>query len=73
MSFKQRHPDFAAIEQHIRRAQSERALYLAKLFADGIVAAVRGVQRLFGIGSAPTRRNGALVVKASLARPAARY
>ena len=73
MGFKQRHPDFAAIEQHIRRAQSERALYLAKLFADGIVAAVHGVQRLFGIGSAPTRRNGTLVVKASIAGPASRY
>ena len=55
MNFKQRHPDFAAIEQHIRRAHAERAVTIAVAFADGIMATVTGLRRLFGAASAPSR------------------
>ena len=63
MSFKTRHPDFAAIEQHIRRAHAERAVTVAVAFADGILAAVGGLRRLFGAGRAPSSKRP-LVVKA---------
>jgi hypothetical protein len=69
MSFKTRHPDFAAIEQHIRRAHAERAVTVATAFADGIVATVSGVRRLFGTAAAPAPKAG-LVVKARVSTAA---
>lgn len=38
MRFAQRHPDFAAIEQHVRAARVERSLYLAEAIASGFAA-----------------------------------
>jgi hypothetical protein len=74
MSFKSRHPDFAAIERHIRQARAERAVLIATLCADAIMAAGRGLRRLASAAAPALKRGarGALVVKASVPRPAAR-
>lgn len=44
MSFKTRHPDFEAIEAHIKRARIERSLVIGQMISNGIFA----VARLFG-------------------------
>jgi hypothetical protein len=36
-------PAYRSIEEHIRRAQLERSIYLAELISSGIVAVSRGV------------------------------
>jgi hypothetical protein len=69
MSFKKRHPEFAAIEQHIRRAHAERAVTVATAFADGILAALAGLRRLFHAASTPSPK-GPLVVKARVSTAA---
>jgi hypothetical protein len=74
MSFKSRYPDFAAIERHVRHARAERAVAIATACADAIMAAGRGLQRLAAL-AAPALKHGsrrALVVKASVPRPAGR-
>lgn len=71
-SFKTRHPDFASIENHIRRAHAERQLAIATALADAIVASIRGIGRLFGSRPAQRTPAGKVVVKAALARNAAR-
>jgi hypothetical protein len=71
MSFKSRYPDFATVERHVREARAERAVFIATACADAIMAATRGLQRLFP-GSALQRPKGRLVVKASVPSPAAR-
>ncbi len=38
--------DFDAIQEHIRRAQAERSLFIATLIADAIVATWNGVKSL---------------------------
>lgn len=43
MNFAKTHPDFAAIEGHIRRARVERSLVIA----EGIAAAVSAIGRVF--------------------------
>ena len=69
MSFRKQHPDFAAIEQHIRRAHAERAVTIATAFADGILATLASVRRLFGAAGAPARK-APLVVKARVSTAA---
>jgi len=71
-SFKKRYPDFASIEYQIRQAHAERSVAIATAFADGIIAVVRGAARLFSPKAAPRAPNGAVVVKASVPRQAAR-
>jgi hypothetical protein len=39
-------PDFAVIEEHIRRARIERAVVVSQLVVGGIQAAVRGLRAL---------------------------
>ena len=46
MDFKTRYPDFAAVEEHIRRAQAERSVYLAHLIADFVMYATRGLRKV---------------------------
>ena len=74
MSFKSRYPDFAAIEHHIRRARAERAVAIGAACADAIMAAGRGVKRLAAAAAPALKRGskGALLVKASIPRPAPR-
>ena len=45
MNIKQKYPDFAAVEAHIRAARAERAVYLAAAIVDGIQITVRGLKR----------------------------
>jgi hypothetical protein len=73
MRFQDKYPDFAAIEQQVRRAQAERALYIATLIADGVAAIVGGVRRLLpdAVAAAKsTRAARPLVVKARFAETA---
>ena len=66
-SFKKDYPDFASIEYQIRQAHAERSVAIATAFADGIIAVVRGVARLFaakpatGLAKAPAARQAARV------------
>ena len=71
-NFKKEYPDFASIEVQIRQAHAERSVAIATAFADGIVAVVRGIGRLFAPRPAARARNGAVVVKASVPQQAAR-
>ena len=71
-NFKTRHPDFASIENQIRRAQAERQVAIAVALAEGIVAAVRGIGRFFAGQAVQRTRAGTVVVKATLPRNAAR-
>jgi hypothetical protein len=41
MTFKQTHPDFAAIEAHIRNARVERSLVIGQMIANGLAACGR--------------------------------
>lgn len=46
MNFKEKYPDFAAIENHIRAARVERAVYLSQVIVGAIEAVVNGLKRL---------------------------
>ena len=46
MDFKDRYPDFASIEHHIRRAQAERSVAVAHAIASMIVIIGRGFRKL---------------------------
>ena len=60
MSFKETYPDFAAIEEHVRRARLERSVALAQLITDMIMITGRGFKSLArGIG---LKRSGAVPV-----------
>lgn len=50
MDFKDRFPDFAAIEHHIRRAQAERSVYIADMIASFLVAIGGGLKKFAGGG-----------------------
>jgi hypothetical protein len=45
-SFKDRYPEFAAIEHHIRRANAERSVYIARVIAEGIASVFRHLRGL---------------------------
>ncbi len=47
MSFKTEYPDFATIEEHIRRARIERSVAIASLLSQGVVSTINGVKSLF--------------------------
>ncbi|MGZ5074661.1 MAG: hypothetical protein ACXWBL_16075, partial [Usitatibacter sp.] len=51
MDFKDQYPDFAKVEQLIRRARAERAVYLANVIANAIVAVGRGMRSLVSAGA----------------------
>ena len=46
MNFKEKYPDFAAIEGHIRAARLERAVYLSQVLVDTVEATIAGLKRL---------------------------
>jgi len=46
MSFKNEYPEYATIEEHVRRARAERAVAVGHFFADAIVGAARAVKGL---------------------------
>ncbi len=43
MPSNDRHPDYATIQEHIRRAHMERSIVLAELIAGGIAALARAL------------------------------
>ena len=47
MSFKTEYPDFATIEEHIRRARIERSVAIASLLSVAVVKGINGVKSLF--------------------------
>jgi len=48
MDFRTQYPDFAAVEEHIRRARAERSVAIAHAFIHTWEAAERGLKRLVG-------------------------
>ena len=46
MSFKTEDPEYASIEEHIRRARAERSVVIANVFANAVVGIGRGLGRL---------------------------
>ena len=46
MDFKNSYPDFATIEEHIRRARVERSVAIAQFLADVIVDSWRGLKKV---------------------------
>ena len=55
------YPEYAAIEQHIRRAKAERAVYIADLLARAVASASRGIRQFaagirHGVKLEPTPR-----------------
>ena len=76
MSFKNNYPDFASIEHHIRHAHAERAVALASLLSEAIVAAGKGIKRLVagtGKGLAAERDRRAVESDAFLKRSVPKY
>lgn len=45
MNFKEKYPDFAAVERHIHAARVERAVYLANAIVHGIEITIHGLKR----------------------------
>jgi hypothetical protein len=67
MSFKTQYPEYAPIEQHIRRAHAERSVAIASAIANALLAIVglfRGKSR--PANASPTRARKPVVVKARL-------
>ena len=76
MDFKTKYPDFAAVEQHVRRAQVERGVYLAHVIASFIEATGRGLARIadsLGSGLAAERDRRAIEADSFLKRSVPRY
>jgi hypothetical protein len=46
MRFSETYPDYASVEEHVRRARAERAVYLASEITRFIVAASSGLKRV---------------------------
>ena len=45
MKFSQTYPDYAAVEDHIRRARAERAVYVANAITEFVMAVAGGLKR----------------------------
>ena len=76
MDFKDLYPDFAAIENHIKRARAERAVAIAQIFAGAIVSAGRGLRslgRAMGSGLAAERDRRAIEADSGLKRAVPKY
>jgi hypothetical protein len=46
MDFKNDYPEYAVIEEHIRRARAERSVVIAHMLANAVEAVVRGIRRI---------------------------
>jgi hypothetical protein len=46
MDFRNNYPEYAAIEEHIRRARAERSVAIAHMLANAIESTTRGIRRL---------------------------
>ena len=45
MDFRNDYPEYAVIEEHIRRARAERSVVIAHMIANAIEAVIRGIRR----------------------------
>jgi hypothetical protein len=76
MSFKTEYPDFATIEEHIRRARIERAVAVSHALVAAGESIVRGLKRLatsMGKGLESERDRRAVESDAFLKRSVPRY
>lgn len=76
MSFKDKYPDFAAVEGHIRRARAERSLMIATALSNGIMAVISGAKRLAaaaGSGLAKEHDRSAIEADSFLKRAVPKY
>ena len=76
MNFKQKYPDFAAVESQIQRARVERAVVISGLIVDAVQATVRAFQkaaRAMGGNVAAERDRRAIEADAFLKRSVPRY
>jgi hypothetical protein len=76
MDFKDRYPDFASIEHHIRRARAERSVAIAHAIAGMIDIIGRGFRKLgdvMGSGFAAERERLHVETDAFLRRSVSKY
>lgn len=76
MNFKDKYPDFAAIEEHIHAARLERAVYLSQVIVAAVQSVVGGVKRLgamAGRNVAAERDRRSIEADAFLKRSVPRY
>ena len=76
MHFKDKYPDFAAIEDHIRRARAERSVAIATWLANAVLAVSGGIKRLVestATGLATERDRRAIESDAFLKRSVPKY
>ncbi len=76
MDIRTQYPDFAAVEEHVRRAHAERSLVLGQMFADLAVAIGRGLKNLAASmqrGYEAERDRRAIEADAFLKRSVPRY
>ena len=76
MQFKDKYPDFAAIEDHIRRARAERAVAIATWLSGAVLAVSGGIKRLVestATGLATERDRRAIESDAFLKRSVPKY
>ena len=73
MDFKDRFPDFAAVENQIRRAQAERSVYIADMIASFLVAVGSGMKKFAGGGLIAANDRLAIESDAFLKRSVPKY
>jgi len=73
MDFKDKYPDFAAIEHHIRQARAERSVAIAMALAGLVMTLVKGLKRLTQVSAAGERDRLAIEADPFLKRSVPRY
>jgi hypothetical protein len=74
--FNSRFPEYASVEEHIRKAQLERSVAIATWISDLVVGVGKGIKRLVaatGNGVAAERDRRAIEADAFLKRSVPRY
>lgn len=73
MEFKDKYPEYAAIERHIRRAHAERSVYIAHAIVGLIVWIGRGLRNLSSLGTSRAADLRAIEADAFLKRSVPKY
>ena len=76
MDFRTEYPDYAAIQDHIRRARAERAVAIATWLSGAVLAVSGGIKRLVestATGLATERDRRAIESDAFLKRSVPKY
>jgi len=74
--FKNRYPEYATVEEHIRQSRLERSVAIAEWLSELVVSTGRGVQRLVeatGASLAAERDRRAVEADAFLKRSVPKY